>query len=192
MAATVNVLNNNWHAPSWLLEKRTPPSLVPVHLLEKEELTKICFKCVCHTQLELHMCLRLQYASAMAAIVKILNINWDVPGRLIERWTPLRLVPMLSLVEEKLTKICFKCVRHKQPELHTSLLLQKNYCYGSYSKSIEYQGRCSWLDFRLQAWHEWASWMERNCQKFVPRAFVVHSLSYRPVCFFSTLLLWQL
>ena len=29
-------------------------------------------------------------------------------------------------------------------------------------------------------------------KKFVPRAFVIHSLSYTPVCFSSILVLWQL
>ena len=58
---------------------------VPMLFLGGEKMAKTCSKGVCHTQLELHTCLLLQYTSAMAAIVNRLNINRDGPGRMFER-----------------------------------------------------------------------------------------------------------
>ena len=60
----------------------------------------------------------------MAAIVNLLNINGDAPGRLFERWTTTSLVSLHFLGEEKLAKICSKSVCRKQPELLTHLNLQ--------------------------------------------------------------------
>ena len=64
------------------------------------------------------------------------------------------------------------------------------YCYGYYTKSymLMLLAGCS-NDERLKAWHCWTTWEKRSCLKFVTRAFVDHSLSQTPVCFFSILLL---
>ena len=76
------------------------------------------------TQLELHASLVLQYTIAMAEIANQLNINVDANGRMFERLTPSRLVPVTFLGVEELINICFKSVCRTQPKLHTSLLLQ--------------------------------------------------------------------
>ena len=124
MAATVNLLNINGDAAARLFERWTPPSMVPLHFLDGEELPKICYKCVRRTQPELHTFLLLQYTSAMAATVNLLNINGDACARLFEQWTPPSMVSMHFLDGEELPKICSKCVRRTQPEQHTFLLLQ--------------------------------------------------------------------
>ena len=85
IAAIVNLLNIEGDAAGRLFERQTPPSLEPMHFLGGEELTKICFKCVHRTQPELNTFLHLQYTSAMAAIVNLLNIEADAAGRLFER-----------------------------------------------------------------------------------------------------------
>ena len=124
MAAIVDLYSINGDATARLFEWWTPPSMVPMHFLEGEELPKICSKCVRRTQTELHTFWLLQYTTARTAIVNLLNINGDAAARLFERWTPPSMVPMHFLDGEKLPKICFKCIRCTQPELHTFLLLQ--------------------------------------------------------------------
>ena len=63
------------------------PSMVPMHFLDGEELPKICSKCVRRTQPELHTVtfLLLQYISAVAAIVNLMNINGNAAAQLFER-----------------------------------------------------------------------------------------------------------
>ena len=56
-----------------------------MNILDGEDLAKISFKIVHHTQPELHTRLFLHYTSATAAIVNLLNINGDAPGRMFER-----------------------------------------------------------------------------------------------------------
>ena len=55
-----------------------------MHFLGGEELAKICFNCVRFTQPERLTRMLLQYTSAMAAIVNLLNINIDDRGRMFE------------------------------------------------------------------------------------------------------------
>ena len=124
MAAIVNLLNINGNNAARLFKRWLPQSMVPINFLFEEELTKICLKCVCHTQPKLHTFLLLHYTSAMAVMKNLLNINEDAPGRMFEWWTPPSIVPMHLLDGEKLPKICFKYICPPQPELHTFLLLQ--------------------------------------------------------------------
>ena len=177
MAVRVNLLNTNVDAAGWLFDWWTPPTMVPMHFLDGEELPKICSKCVHRAKPELHIFmlhqdtsyskpnvdaagrqfewwtlpsilpinflgeeeltksvssvfvvhslsytfLLLQYTSAMAVIVHLLNINGDAAGRLFKKWTPPSMIPMNFQDGKELTKIC---IHHIQPELHTFLLLQ--------------------------------------------------------------------
>ena len=84
-------------------------------------LTKICTKCVRCTQSELHNFSTFKYSRAMEAIV---IIDGDAVVRLFKRWTPPSMVPMQFMGGEELTKICSKCVRRTQSELHTFWPLQ--------------------------------------------------------------------
>ena len=62
-----------------------PPIKVPVNFLGGYELARISSMRVCRTQIELHTSLLLQYAIAIAAIVNLLNIKVDDPGRMFKR-----------------------------------------------------------------------------------------------------------
>ena len=75
----------NGNAGGLLFERWMPRSMVPVHFLYSEKLPKICFKCVCRTQPELHTFLLLQYTSPIVAIVNLLNINGDAAGLLFKQ-----------------------------------------------------------------------------------------------------------
>ena len=85
MSAIVNLLNINVDAAGGMFERLTPPSLAPVNFLGGEEHTKICSMSVRRTQHELYTSLLLQYTIATAAIVNLLNINVDAPGRMFKR-----------------------------------------------------------------------------------------------------------
>ena len=93
MAAIVNLLNIISDAPGRMFEQWTPPSMVSLHFFSVEELAKVCSKSVRRTQPELHTRLLLQYTSAMAAIVNLLNIISDAHGRMFERWKPPSMTP---------------------------------------------------------------------------------------------------
>ena len=106
----VNLLNINGDAAIWLFKWWTPQSLIPIHFLDGEEMPKIFSGVfVVHSHSYTPFCF-----SIIPAIVIILNINGDSAVRLFKRWMPQRMVPMHLLGCEKLTKICYKCVRRTQ------------------------------------------------------------------------------
>ena len=85
MAAIVNQLNINVDGAGQMFELLTPPSLVKVNFMGGEEFANVCSESVRRIQPELHTSLLLQYTIAMEDIVNQLNINVDIPGRMLER-----------------------------------------------------------------------------------------------------------
>ena len=176
----------NDDAPGRMFIWCTSPCLVTVYFLGGEELAKICSKSVCRTQPALHTSLLLQYTTVISAIVNQLNINEDVPGRMFVRWTPQNLVQVNFVGGVELAKTCSESPRRKQPELHPSLPVQYTKRVNQLNSNEDAPG---WMFVRWTppSLYQSTSWVEWSLQKFVPRAFVEHSLSYTPVCFSSIL-----
>ena len=130
-----------------------------MHFMGGEELTKICSNSYTVRPANSHMyiwwCqLTIEY-QWQCFIQAVPTMNSSKYGHL--------------LGGEELTKICPKCDRRTQSELHTFLPLQYTSAMGCYSWSKEMPRPSCSKDERLQALCQCISWVVRSWQKFCVR-----------------------